>query len=65
MALLKLDRDAVIAAGLRFLPVFDKIIMRFAATDEHQVFPNELFSRAEISDAKQISCVWAASSRFA
>lgn len=43
MALLKLDRDAVIAAGLRFLPVFDKIIMRFAATDEHQVFPNELF----------------------
>ncbi len=39
----KLDRNVVISAGLRLLPMLDRILMPFAATKEHQVFPNELF----------------------
>ncbi len=36
-------RDAVIAAGLRILPAFDRLLMRSTAIEEHQVFPNALF----------------------
>ncbi len=39
----KLDRNIVISAGLRLLPILDRLLMRFATTEEHQVFPNELF----------------------
>ena len=39
----KFDRNIVISAGLRLLPVVDRLLMMFAATKEHQVFPNELF----------------------
>jgi beta-hydroxylase len=43
VAKFKLDRNLIIAAGLRLLPLFDRFLMRFAATGEHQIFPNELF----------------------
>jgi beta-hydroxylase len=36
-------RQMVISAGLRLLPVIDRVLMHFAATEEHQIFPNELF----------------------
>jgi ornithine lipid ester-linked acyl 2-hydroxylase len=36
-------RDIVVSTGLRVLPAFDRLLMRSAATDEHQVFPNETF----------------------
>src|SRR5258707_469747 len=39
----KFDRNMVISAGLRLLPLVDRLLMRFATTKEHQVFPNELF----------------------
>jgi len=40
---IKPDRQRVISLGLRLLPVLDRLLMRFAATEEHQVFPNALF----------------------
>lgn len=39
----RFGRNMVISAGLRLLPLVDRLLMRFAATKEHQVFPNELF----------------------
>lgn len=51
MAKFKLDRDAVIAAGLRVLPAFDRLLMRSSATAEHQVFPNALFAWAPYLEA--------------
>ncbi len=39
----RLGRDIVISLGLRLLPIFDRLLMRFATTREHQIFPNELF----------------------
>lgn len=36
-------RDAIIQWGLRVLPRFDRLLMRFAATPDHAVFPNALF----------------------
>lgn len=42
-ARLRLDRDRVIALGLRALPVIDRFLLRFAVAEEHQIFPNELF----------------------
>ncbi len=39
----KLDREMVISFGLRLLPVLDRLLMRFATTKEHQIFPNEVF----------------------
>jgi beta-hydroxylase len=38
-----LNRELVISAGLRLLPILDRLLMRYAATDEYQIFPNELF----------------------
>jgi beta-hydroxylase len=40
-------RERTIAFGLRILPVLDRLLMRSAATAEHQVFPNELFPWTE------------------
>jgi beta-hydroxylase len=40
---LKFDRHTVISAGLRLLPLLDRLLMRFAVTKEHQIFPNEFF----------------------
>jgi beta-hydroxylase len=40
---LKLSRAMVISAGQRILTAFDRLLMRFLITEEHQVFPNELF----------------------
>ncbi|MGH6872944.1 MAG: aspartyl/asparaginyl beta-hydroxylase domain-containing protein [Rhizomicrobium sp.] len=37
------SRDAVIAAGLRALPAFDRMIMRSTAVAEHEVFPPATF----------------------
>ena len=37
------DREAVIRWGLRVLPGFDRLLMRFAATPDHAVFPSEIF----------------------
>ena len=37
------NRDTVINWGLRLLPGFDNLLMRYAATEDHQVFPRELF----------------------
>ena len=42
-ARLRFNRDLVISLGLRWLPAFDRLLMRFAATPDHQVFPRELF----------------------
>jgi aspartyl/asparaginyl beta-hydroxylase (cupin superfamily) len=39
----RIDRDRVVAFGLRVLPVVDRFLMRFAVTAEHQIFPNDLF----------------------
>ena len=39
----KPGRDMVVSAGLRLLPVIDRLLMRFATTEDHQIFPNELF----------------------
>jgi beta-hydroxylase len=36
-------REKFISAALRILPAFDRLLMRSAATEEHQVFPNSLF----------------------
>lgn len=38
-----LGRGLVISAGLRLLPILDRLLMRYATIDEHQIFPNELF----------------------
>ena len=37
------DRQWIIQTGLRLLPGFDRLLMRFAATKEYEVFPNTLF----------------------
>ena len=42
-AVFALDRELVISAGLRLLPILDRLLMRYATTDEYQIFPNELF----------------------
>lgn len=39
----KFDRAQIISIGLRILPILDRLLMRFAATEEYKVFPNELF----------------------
>lgn len=39
----KFDREFIIELGLRYLPAFDRLLMRFAATPDHQVFPRETF----------------------
>src|ERR1700758_4149903 len=39
-----LGRDTIVSVGQKILPAFDRLIMRSAATPEHQVFPNETFS---------------------
>jgi ornithine lipid ester-linked acyl 2-hydroxylase len=44
MANIKSGRELIIALGLWLLPILDRIMMRFAATEEYQVFPNETFS---------------------
>jgi len=44
MQKLKPDRDMAISIGLWLLPLLDRILMRFAVTDEYQIFPNELFA---------------------
>jgi ornithine lipid ester-linked acyl 2-hydroxylase len=36
-------RRAAIAVALWFLPFIDRFLMRFAATDDHEIFPNSLF----------------------
>jgi ornithine lipid ester-linked acyl 2-hydroxylase len=36
-------RETIISTGLRLLPAFDRLLMRSAATDEHQVYPNATF----------------------
>jgi beta-hydroxylase len=41
--MLKFDRDTFIATAQNLLPAFDRTLMRSAATDDHQIFPNELF----------------------
>lgn len=38
-----LDRELLISAGLRLLPILDHLLMRFAVTEEYQIFPNDLF----------------------
>lgn len=38
-----LDRELVISAGLRLLPILDRVLMRYATSDEYRIFPNELF----------------------
>ncbi len=48
MTALATDHDSVvrrflIAIGLHLLPLWDRFLMRFADTKEHQVFPNDLF----------------------
>ncbi|MBI3678296.1 MAG: aspartyl/asparaginyl beta-hydroxylase domain-containing protein [Proteobacteria bacterium] len=43
MAQLRLDREAVIAAGKRVLPILDSVFMRFTAIEDRQIIPNELF----------------------
>ena len=37
------NREWVISAGLKLLPVLDRLLMCFAATEEYELFPNELF----------------------
>jgi aspartyl/asparaginyl beta-hydroxylase (cupin superfamily) len=39
----KFGREIVISVGQRILAAFDRLLMRFAAIEEHQVFPNDLF----------------------
>src|ERR1700688_4266085 len=39
----KLGRDTVISAGQSLLTAFDRLLTRFATTEERQIFPNELF----------------------
>jgi beta-hydroxylase len=39
----KFDREFIIDLGLRYLPAFDRLLMRYAATPDHQVFPRETF----------------------
>jgi len=36
-------RQWIISTGLRLLPGFDRLLMRFRATDECEVFPNSVF----------------------
>ena len=43
MAKLKFGRELIISAGLWILPRLDWLMMRFAATEEYQVFPNQVF----------------------
>lgn len=43
MAKFKFDRDLVISTAQRLLPGFDRLLMRSAKTEEHEVFPNEVF----------------------
>ncbi|MGD0192781.1 MAG: aspartyl/asparaginyl beta-hydroxylase domain-containing protein [Rhizomicrobium sp.] len=43
MARIRFDRDLIISAGQRALPAFDRLLMRFNAAGEHQVFPNADF----------------------
>ena len=43
LARLGLNRDGFIAAALRALPYFDRMLMWSAATKEHQVYPNSVF----------------------
>lgn len=43
MTKLRFDRDTFIAAALRLLPAFDRLLMRSAATKEYEVFPNAIF----------------------
>ncbi|ULP41206.1 aspartyl/asparaginyl beta-hydroxylase domain-containing protein [Mycobacterium lentiflavum] len=44
MVRLKSGRELIITFGLWLLPIVDRIMMRFAATEEYQVFPNEVFA---------------------
>jgi len=37
-------RDFVISTGLRLLPAFDRMLMRSAATEEHQIYPSGTFA---------------------
>jgi beta-hydroxylase len=37
------DRDRFIAAAQSALPAFDRLLMKSAATEEHQIYPNALF----------------------
>ncbi|HVU19964.1 MAG TPA: aspartyl/asparaginyl beta-hydroxylase domain-containing protein [Rhizomicrobium sp.] len=43
LARLGFSRDGFIAAALRALPVFDRLLMWSAATEPYQVFPNSTF----------------------
>jgi ornithine lipid ester-linked acyl 2-hydroxylase len=40
-------RDVFIQTALRVLPAFDRLLMKSAAMEEHQVFPNTLFPWTE------------------
>jgi aspartyl/asparaginyl beta-hydroxylase (cupin superfamily) len=44
VAKFKFNRDLVISVGQRVLPAFDRLLMRSASLDEHQVFPNDNFA---------------------
>lgn len=52
---LKFDRDLVISAGLRVLPMFDSLLMRFNAIEEHQVF-----SEGRFGWVKELEANWPA-----
>mgnify|MGYP001604149007 CR=1 FL=1 len=41
--MLKFDRETFISTAQSLLPAVDRVLMRSAATDEYQVFPNKLF----------------------
>lgn len=45
------SRDAIIQWGLRVLPGFDRLLMRFAATPDYTVFPNDLFPWVQALEA--------------
>ena len=46
-----IDRDWVMSAVQRFLPGFDRVLMRSNAIAEHEVFPNGLFGWAAALEA--------------
>ena len=52
MAKFGFNRDTVIDTALRWLPAFDRLLMKSAVTKEYEVFPNSLFPWTEYLKAQ-------------